>query len=160
LGLYICCTRFLAARSIQRALDIPVLILDVDVLFNGDVVRRFNNDADYALLRRAKRCNLSKRTLGGVVYASTSPRGRMFLDQICNHIERFLGSKSYWYCFDQYALYKAFLHMQAHEKLAGFSELTRRDVSLDLAPDAMILYPKGRAKDDDEFTQRTSEYAL
>jgi hypothetical protein len=47
----------------------------------------------------------------------------------------------------------------AAEDLIGFSELTSKDVSLDLTQDGMILYPKGGIKDEHEFVQRTRQYA-
>jgi hypothetical protein len=135
-----------------------VLVLDIDLLFNADIRTRFAGDAQYALMRRPKKCSLSKRILGGVVYASSSPIGRLFLNQICEHIERFLGSGTYWYCFDQYALYRAFLYMKSKTKLNGFSELTSKDVSLTLALNALILYPKGTAKDEGEFAALAGEF--
>lgn len=157
-SLYICCTRFLAAQTVQARLNAPLLILDIDILFNADIRPRFAGDIEYAAMLRLDQCNLAKRTLGGTVFASLSPRGRLFLEQICVHVERFIAGKTYWAGFDQYALYRAYRHMKSRMGLAGFSELTAKDVSLNLGPDALILYPKGKIKDEEEFAQLARQF--
>ena len=152
-SLYICCSRFLAARSVHNALGTALLIVDIDLIFNGAIANRFGAGIDYAVMRRPHEHNLCKRTLGGVVYAAFTPLGRMFLRETQERIERFLAAGRYWFAFDQYALHLALRHMAKEEHLKGFSEITKEDVSFDLAPEALILYPKGMTKDTREFAR-------
>ncbi len=157
-SLYICSARFLTAKSVQDTLGTSLLIMDIDVLFNGDVAHSFSGDVDYALMPRFNEKNLCKRTLGGVVYVSSRPSGRAFLAHACKYIERFLGRKRYWFAFDQLALYQALKHMKARELLRGYKPLTAQDVSFDLAPDALILFPKGKAKGQDKFARISAQF--
>lgn len=151
-SLYICCSRFLAAREVRKHLKSPLLIIDVDVLFNGEIAQRFGEGIDFALMKRFAEKKVCKRTLGGVVYVSSSQAGQDFLDHTCTSIGKFLARRRYWFAFDQYALYEAVRYMEAHGRATGFSDLSEKDVSFDLAPDSLILFPKGKAKAQDKFS--------
>ena len=152
-SLYICCARFLAARTIQQGCNSPLLMLDIDVLINGDVRSRFGGDVGVSLLLRPDEPYLSKRTLGGVVFASTTPEARTFLATACDYIERYLGAGIYWFAFDQYALYKGVQSMSPEARAARFSPLTSRDIDFDLSGHGLILYPKGALKHGEAFAQ-------
>jgi hypothetical protein len=157
-SLYICCSRFLAAQEIQKATGASLLISDIDVLFNGNLEDRFTRDIACALLLRPEEDDLSKRALGGVVFVSASAVGQRFLARACGRIARFLAAGFYWFAFDQYALWRAVQTMPAHEKRSCFSPLTEADVSFDLSEEALILYPKGALKDDDEYSSLAGSY--
>jgi hypothetical protein len=158
LSLYICCSRFLAARAVQQQTGASLLITDIDILFNGNIRERFKGDIACALLERARERNLSKRFLGGVVYVSASPVGQRFLRRVCNYIERFLAAGFYWFAFDQYALFRAVQEMPANERRNNFSLLTQRDVSFEFAEDALILFPKGGLKDEERYSNLARTY--
>jgi hypothetical protein len=157
-SLYICCSRFLAARALQRVTGASLLIVDIDILFNGNIEERFKGDIACALMLRPEEQNLSKRSLGGVVFASGSAVGQAFLSRACDDIARFLAAGFYWFAFDQYALYRSVQRMRAQERRDQLSLLTERDVSFDFARDALILYPKGALKDEHEYSSRAGAY--
>lgn len=157
-SLYICCSRFLAAQTLQKLTGASLLIIDIDVLFNGNIKERFTGDVACALLLRPDERNLSKRTLGGVVFASSSPAGRKFLAHTCGYIERFLAAGFYWFAFDQYALFRAVQAMPEKERQTQFSPLTQRDVSFEFAEDALILFAKGTLKDEEEYSNLARAY--
>lgn len=157
-SLYICCSRFIAAAAAQEAFRLPVLITDIDVLFNGDVTKRFGKDTDVALFLRPEARNLCKRALGGMVYASCSPAGKQFLAHVAKDVSRFLAAGFYWFAFDQFALYRAVLALPAGMKYPQLSLLTSKDMSLDLDPDGLILVPKGKAKDQGAFAALSARY--
>lgn len=158
-SLYICCARFLAARAVQQRTGASLLIIDIDILFNGNVRQRFTGDIACAVLLRPHENNLSKRTLGGVVFASASPVGQAFLSRACDYIERFLAAEFYWFAFDQYALFRAVKTMSKKERRSHFSPLTQRDVSFEFAEDALIYFAKGTLKDEDEYSNLADTYA-
>jgi len=158
-SLYICCSRFLAARTLQKQTGASLLIIDIDILFNGNIRERFTDDIACALLLRPDESNLSKRTLGGVVFASASPVGQAFLSRACDYIERFLAAGFYWFAFDQYALFRAVQAMSEKERFNQFSPLTQRDVSFEFAKDALILFAKGTLKDEEEYSNLAGRYA-
>lgn len=145
-SLYICCSRFLAAQHLQRRCAASVLLMDIDVLFASRVDAMFAG-ADCGLMPRLDQKNWCKRTLGGVVFASSSPLGRAFLDHACLHIRKFLTLGLYWFAFDQYALYRALRYTRQRDGLARFRALTPNHVSFDVSASAPILYPKGKRKD-------------
>lgn len=155
-SLYICCSRFLAAQRLHRDCGASVLVMDIDVIFAGKLPPLFDG-ADYALMPRLRQQNWCKRTLGGVVFASSSPLGREFLDYACLHIRKFLSRGLYWFAYDQYALYLALKHMKRRDALAHFRALTDEHVSFDLSADAPILYPKGKRKDGDAFNRLSND---
>ncbi|MBI2717623.1 MAG: hypothetical protein HY245_08720 [Rhizobiales bacterium] len=157
-SLYICSSRFLAARTIQRLSGATLLITDIDILFNGNIKDRFGGGIECALLLRPNEKNLCKRTLGGVVFASANPVGQQFLATACDYIERFLRAGFYWFAFDQFALYRAVRAMSEDERRNSFSALTSRDVSFELAKDGLILFPKGKLKDEEAFANLARTY--
>lgn len=157
-SLYICCSRFLAAQTIQQQSGANLLITDIDVLFNGNIRDRFGGDIECALRLRPDEKELCKRTLGGVVFASASPVGNKFLATACGYIERFLQAGFYWFALDQYALYRAVQAMSEDEKRNSFSALTPRDVSFELAKDGLILFPKGALKGEEAFASLARTY--
>jgi hypothetical protein len=158
-SLYICCTRFLAARHLQRTVGCAILLMDIDVIFAGRIEPIFAG-SDYGLMPRPTQQNWCKRTLGGVVFARPSPLGQAFLDHACLQIGKFLTRGRYWFAFDQYGLYRALLHMKRRDGLAHFCALTDRHVSFDLAAEAPILYPKGRSKEGEAFSALASDAVL
>jgi len=149
-SLFICCARFLAARHLQQERGVAILLMDIDVIFAGRLEGIFAG-AHYGLMPRLAQKNWCKRTLGGAVFVSSSPLGRAFLGHACRHIRKFLTLRLYWFAFDQYALYRALLHMKRHDGLANFRALTSAHVCFDLSAKAPILYPKGRSKGSKEF---------
>lgn len=157
-SLYICCSRFLAARAIQLETGANLLITDIDILFNGDVRARFNGGIECALRLRPLERNLCRRTLGGVVFVSSGPTGRKFLTTTCDYIERFLTAGFYWFYYDQYALHRAVQSLSKQERRELFSELTPQDVSFKLAKDGLILFPKGKLKDGDSFIDLAKKF--
>jgi hypothetical protein len=158
-SLYICCSRFLAAQHLQRSYGVSVIVMDIDVIFAGRPAAIFEG-AQYGLMPRLAQKNWCKRTLGGVVFASSAPLGRAFLDRACLQIEKFLSLGLYWFAFDQYALYRALSYMKRRHGLAGFRALTHEHVSFDLAAQAPILYPKGRSKESDAFKALANDAML
>ena len=158
-SLYICSSRFIAAAAAQEKFGLPVLITDVDVLFNGDVTQRFGKETDVALFLRPEERNLCKRALGGMVYASARPAGKEFLAHVAKDVSRFLAAGFYWFAFDQFALYRAVRALPAEIRSSHLSQLTMRDMSLDLDPDGLILIPKGKAKDEESFIALSARYA-
>lgn len=138
-SLYICCSRFLAARQVQAELRTPMLIADIDILFNGDVKERFGANVDYALMLRTDEEDLTRRAFGAVVFVSYSAIGRMFLEYVCLHVSKFLAKGNYWAAFDQYALYRAARQMSGHSVPDGQAMLTVSDVNVDPGSNPLIL---------------------
>jgi len=157
-SLYICCSRFLAARVLQQRTGASLLIVDIDILFNGNIEERFSGDIACALMLRPQESNLSKRALGGVVFASGSAAGQSFLARACDDIERFLAAGFYWFAFDQYALYRSVQRIRASERRNLVSLLTEHDVSFDFVGDALIFYPKGALKHENEYSSLAGAY--
>ena len=153
-SLYICCSRFLAAREVMKASGRPILLLDVDVLFSRPIQSFFGTllNSDAALVLRSGEPYMNRRTLGGIVYCSSGELGTQFMDTVCDIIGRFFSRRRYWKAFDQLALYKALTRMRARP---GFRllELGPNEISFDMNPYSVIWYPKGRRKDSDDFVQ-------
>jgi hypothetical protein len=153
-SLYICCSRFLAAREVMRASNKAVVLFDVDILFNKPIDPFFASLADYdaALLLRPSERFMNKRTLGGFVYFATSTLGTLFMDTVCGIIGKFLAQGRYWWAFDQLALHKAVARMQARPAFRSL-ELDEGDISFEMSPDSLIWYPKGQRKQSPRFAQ-------
>jgi hypothetical protein len=159
-SLYICTSRFLAAQAVQQRCGSDILMTDIDILFNGDVTKRFCAPADVGLFLRLGERNLCKRTLGGLVYASARPNGRKFLSHVADDISRFLAAGRYWFAFDQLALYRAVLRMPEASRRSHILELTTQDMSFDFSPDGLILVPKGRSRDEGRFAALSKKYSF
>lgn len=158
-SLYICTSRFIAAEIVQKKFGLPLLITDVDILFNGNVEERFSGAIDVALMLRPEERNICKRTLGGIVYVSARVAGRNFLARTAGSISRFLAAGFYWFAFDQLALYRAVRAMPKDSFATGFSPLTHHDISFDMDQDGLILFPKGKIKDQQEFADLVHSYS-
>ncbi|WP_210880184.1 putative nucleotide-diphospho-sugar transferase [Roseovarius autotrophicus] len=157
-SLYICTSRFIAADEFQKRSGCNLLITDIDILFNGDVSSRFTDKIDVSMMLRLKQRNICKRTLGGVIYVSATKVGRTFLSQTALEVRRFLSAGFYWFAFDQLALYRAFKSMSKDAIRSGFSPLTDSDITFDMHRDGMILFPKGKIKNSQEFVDRVKSY--
>jgi hypothetical protein len=138
---------------------VSVLVMDIDVIFVGKLDPIFAG-AQYGLMPRLHQSNWCTRTLGGVVFASAKPLGRIFLDHACWRIRKFLTLGIYWFAFDQYALYRALRYMERQDGLAHFRPLNGEQVSFDLEVEAPILYPKGQDKEGEQFKQLASNALL
>jgi hypothetical protein len=157
-SLYICTSRFLAANAVQKKFSVSMLITDIDILFNGDIEGRLGRETDVALQLRPDERNMCKRTLGGVVYVSARTTGREFLSRVSSDISRFLAAGFYWFAFDQLALYRAVKSMPRDAFENRFSALSGSDISFDLGRGGLILFPKGKLKDQQEFADLAKGY--
>lgn len=150
-SLYICTSRFIAAKQFQDRSGTSLLITDIDLLFNGDALARFGNGIDIAMFLRPTERNLCKRVLGGVVFVAGSGVGMQFLSKVTSNISRFLAAGYYWFAFDQFALHRSLRKMQKKTVNLNFSQLDTRDMSFDFDLRSLILVPKGKTRDQEAF---------